>query len=178
MLMLFPLLTTLLLASPQALPPPRDGDIRVLYWELRNETEVWLTLEPKLVTGAPPPPLMNLTFTLHFPGKRPKAQPDHVEMRAYTGLLWAPKIELWIMLDGGEKIDLAPQGMVGLDNGVPTYLPAPLPVATLKRMADAKRIRINALGLEFELSESERQAVRAFVDRVLSDNPGQFSRQP
>jgi hypothetical protein len=29
----------------QALPPAGDGDIRVLYWQLRNETEVWLTLE-------------------------------------------------------------------------------------------------------------------------------------
>lgn len=175
--MLFPSLMTLLLASPQALPPPRDGEIRVLYWELRNETEVWLTLEPNTTSGKPAPPLMLLTLTLSFPGKLPKTQPQHVEMRAYGGFLWAPKIELWIMLDGGEKIDLTPRGVVGLVSGsVSDYLPAPISIADLRQMAEAKRVRIHALGIELELSESQREAVGVFLNRVLSDNPAQFGR--
>ena len=34
------------LLSVQLLPPPRDSDIRTAYWEIRTESEVWLTLKP------------------------------------------------------------------------------------------------------------------------------------
>lgn len=44
----------------QLLPPPGDGEIRVNYWELRNETEVRLTLEPRNAKGERAP---LLTFT-------------------------------------------------------------------------------------------------------------------
>jgi hypothetical protein len=81
------------------------------------------------------------------------------------------------VIDGGERIDLAPQGSVGLagDSGW-EYVAATVPVATVKRVADAKRVRIKALRLELELSESQRHAVGTFVDRVLSDNPAQIAR--
>jgi hypothetical protein len=168
----------LLNASPvrtQALPPPGDGDIRVLHYQLSDRTTVWLTLEPKRTDGKPVPPGMLLTLTLEFPGRRPKAPPQEVEIRAYAGFMWAPQVELSLVLDDREKIDLAPRGMTGLvGGGVSDYLPAPLAIDTLKQIATAKRARIYALGLEFELTDAQRQAVRAFLDRVLSDNPAQF----
>ena len=158
----------------QALPPPGDGDIRVLYHQLNDRTTVWLTLEPKRSDGKPVPPGMLLTVTLEFPGRRPKAPPEQVEIRAYAGFMWAPQVELSLVLDDREKIDLAPRGMTGLiGGGVSDYLPAPLSIDTLKQIATAKRVEIYALGLEVELTDAQRQAVRAFLDQVLSDNPGQ-----
>lgn len=162
--------------AAQALPPARDGDIRVLFYELRNETTVWLTLEPKAPDGKPPPTGMVLTINLHFPGKQPKAPVDQVEMRAHVGLLWAPHIELWLVLDDRERIEPAAKGIGGLDTGGIDYVSANVPVAILTRIAQAKRVTGNALGLEFELTESQRRAVRAFLERVLSDNPAQFSK--
>ena len=34
------------LGAAQLLPTPKDGDIRTVYWELQNVSDVWLTLEP------------------------------------------------------------------------------------------------------------------------------------
>ena len=162
-------------ARAQALPPPGDGDIRVLYYELNHRTAVWLTLEPKRTDGKPAPPGALLTLTLEFPGRRPKAPAQSVEIRAYAGFMWAPQVELWLVLDDREKIDLVPPGMTGLvGGGMSDYLPAPLSVDTLKRMATAERVRIHALGLEFELTALQRQAARRFLERVLSDNPARF----
>jgi hypothetical protein len=159
----------------QALPPPRDGDIRVLYWELQNRTDVWLTLEPKLASGKPAPPTMVLTLTLSFPGKTPKGQPEHVDLRAHPGMLWAPRIQLSVVVDG-ERLQLEPAGSVGLGDGGLDYVWVPVSISMLRQMAQARRVSINALGLDLELIEPQRAAVGQFLDRVLSDNPGQFKR--
>jgi hypothetical protein len=161
-----------LISAGQALPPPRDGEIRVLYWELQNETEVWLTLEPKSPDGKPGPGI--LTFTYRFKGKRPKAPPSQIEARAYAGFLWAPKVALWFVLDDREKIDLIPPGTFTLSSGsVSDYLYATVPITLMNRIAHAKRVTGNALGFDFELTESQIQAIRAFMERVFSDDPSQ-----
>lgn len=163
-------------ATGQALPPPRDGDIRVLYWEISKRTQVWLTLEPRSRKGEPLPPGMNLTFTLEFPGKRPAGPPERIEVRANAGFLWAPKVELSFQVDGREDINLTPPGMVSLTEGaVSSYLLAEASIDTLARLARAKHIDGNALGLEFELTDSQLKAIRTFYERVLSDNPGGFA---
>jgi hypothetical protein len=57
----------------------------------------------------------------------------------------------------------------GLVEGVASdYLPAAVSLDTLNRIADANLVRGNALGFEFELSDSQRRAIRAFRERVLS----------
>ena len=165
------------LSLGQALPAPRDGDIRVLYWELQTETTVWLTLEPRSADGKLGPPGHILTFTLRFPGKRPKAPPQHVDLEASVGRLWSPRVELWFVLDEGAKIDLLPPGLFALSTGtVSDYLSVKVSIVGLRHIAAARRVRGNALGVDFEFTESQRQAVRAFLDRVLSDNPAQLSK--
>jgi hypothetical protein len=168
----------LILVAGQALPPPRDGDIRALHWELRNETEVWLTLEPKSSAGKPGPPGMILTLTRQFQGKHPTRPATDVELRAYAGFLWAPRVEFWLVLDGDQRINLAPKTVFGLSTGaVSDYLPATISIGTLKQMAEARRVAGNALGFEFELTESQRLAIRAFVERALSDDPAGLKRR-
>jgi hypothetical protein len=161
--------------SPQALPPPRDGEIRVLYWELQDRTDVWLTLEPKTTSGQPAPTVMLLTLNFTFPGKIPKARPEHVDLRAQPGMMWAPQVQLSLVIDG-VSFDLAPAGAVGLGDGGLNYVWVPVPLSTLKQIASARRVTINALGIELELTDSQRQAVGAFLERILSANPGQFKR--
>ena len=51
---------------------------------------------------------------------------------------------------------------------------AALSVDMLQRLADAKRVAGSALGVDFELNEGQRRAIRLFLDRVRSDNPGRF----
>jgi hypothetical protein len=173
-----PLVTLVLTATVvQALPPPRDGDIRALYWELRNETEVWVTLEPMSPAGKRAPQAMTLTFTRRFAGKWPDNQPARFEIRADAGFLWAPKNELWVAIDDGTKIDFASHNPFGLTTGdVSTYVAAEIPLETVTRIGKAPRVSGNALGFEFVLTESQRQAVRDFLERAMSDNPARLPR--
>ena len=156
----------------QALPPPRDGDIRVLYWDIQKRTQVWLTLELRSRDGKPLPTGMNLAFWVEFPGKRPPRPLQTIEIHANAGFMWAPKVELTFLVDGRETISVAPPGLVTLIEGpVWNYLPAEISVETLGRLARAKHIDGNALGLEFELSELQLRAIRTFYERARSDDP-------
>jgi len=162
----------------QALPPPRDGDIRVLYWDLSKSTQVWLTLEPRARDGAPLPSGMNLTFSIWFPGKWPERPVKTVEIRANAGFMWAPKVDLGFVIDGRENIAVVPAGVVSLTEGaVSNYLPAEVSTEILERLARARHIDGSALGLEFELTDSQVKAIRAFYDRVRSENPAKFQKQ-
>jgi len=144
----------------QLLPPPKDGDIRMVHWELRNESEVWLTLEPKSVEGRPAP---MLTFTHTFPGKLPGPPAKEIEVRAYG---WAPSAELRFELDGKDRIELSPPGGI-LTSGTPSdYVRATITVDVLRQLAQARQITGRALGVNFELSDSQRKAIASFADRV------------
>ena len=126
---------------PQLLPPPKDGDIRVVYWELRNESEVWLTLEPKSADGRSAP---LITFTHTFPGKPPGPPAKQIEVRAFG---WAPSAELRFELDARERIELSPPGGI-LTSGNPSdYVRATITIDQLRQLARAARISGRALGV-------------------------------
>ena len=158
-------------ARGQALPPPRDGDVRVLYHELRDLTEVWLTLEPKGPSGDELP--ISLAFHVAFTGKRPAAPLTQVEMRAYVGRLWNPQPVLTLVVDEKAKLDLAgpnPRTVSG-DEGTMLAVVGTMSVETLKTIGEARSVSGNALRLPFVLSESQRKAIAAFRERVTSDDP-------
>ena len=163
----------LLGASRQALPPPRDGEIRVLSWKEQHFTEVWLTLEPRSPAGKPAAPGTVLTWTLRVQGERLRERPDSIELRAHAGMLWAPQPELWIVLNDKRRMNLTDRRVLGglNEDGGLQFLPVSLPVGTLQQIARATKVTGRALGFEFELTGSQRSALKAFVDRVLTRNP-------
>jgi len=155
----------------QLLPPPGDREIRTVHWELRNESEIWLTLEPSDAKGHRAP---LLTFTQRFPGRVPPQQPTDVEVRAYAGMFWSPRVEFWLLLNDTHKIDLVSSfsQVFGLIQGTPSnYLSETIPIATLKQIASARRITGNALGFEFELTSAQGAAIAAFLERMKSRTP-------
>jgi hypothetical protein len=168
---------SIVLFAGQALPPPRDGEIRALYFQIQDRTEVWLTLEPRSPDGKPAPPGLILTFTSRFAGKQPAAPPETVDVHAYVGRLWAPRVELWLLLDDRDRLDLVPPGMFALATGsVSDYLPATIPLRTLMDMTKADRMTGNALGFAFELTDTQRESLRLFMERILSENPAKNDR--
>jgi hypothetical protein len=166
-----------ILFTAQALPPPRDGEIRALYFQIQDRTEVWLTLEPRSPDGKPAPPGLILTFTSRFVGKQPAAPPENVDVNASVGMLWAPRVEFWLLLDDRDKVDLVPPGTFALATGsVSDYLQATISLRTLIDLTKADRIVGSALGFEFELTDTQRESLRLFTERILSDNPAKNDR--
>ncbi len=145
----------------QLLPPPGDGDIRQVFWELQNRSEVWLTLEPKTTNGERAP---MLTFTFNFAGKSPAAPPTNVEVRAYAGSIYAPRADLVFVLDARQRIDLSTGRLF---SGTPSdYAAGTMTIAVLKQVAVASQVTGNALGFDFELTAAQRKAIAAFHDRI------------
>jgi hypothetical protein len=153
------------LGAAQLLPPAGDGDIRVVYWELQNVTDIWLTLEPRTLNGERAP---LVTFTCRFPGRRHTVAPREVEVQASAGQFWAPRAELWFELDGGERIDLSgPAPRTALLTGPGAdYWSGLMPIDVMHRLGRAQRITGSSLGFPFELSASQRQAIRAWLERI------------
>ena len=166
-------------ANGQLLPDPRDGDIRVVYWDLRSETEVFLMLDLRSPSGEKLS--MPLTLSVTFPGRHPVAPLTHVQVRAYVGNLWAPESRLTIVLDGREEIGFAshgPSGMYQSDPGSGSTLMGivgTIPIATLKQMSSARSVAGNVLRLKFELVPSQQDAIARFAERVVSPDPGHLS---
>lgn len=159
-------------APHQLLPPARDGDIRDVYWELRRESETWLTLEPKTADGRPAP---LLTFTYAYAGKPPGPGATQIEVRAFG---WAPHADLVFVLNDKQTIDLSPAGGV-LTSGTPSdYVRGTLTLDALRQMATAGRINGRALGVSFELRESQRKAISTFYDRVSGRRRGTSIASP
>jgi hypothetical protein len=153
------------LSAAQLLPPPHDGDIRTAYWELQNVTDIWLTLEPRTVKGDRAP---LLTFTYRFTGRRQTMAVREVEVRAFAGQFWAPRAELWFDLDGTERVDVSPAvpAVSLLPGSVDDYWGGQISIDLIDRMTLVQHIRGSALGFPFELSASQRQALRTWLDRI------------
>ena len=161
----------MLFAGSQVLAPPRDGEIRVEYSDLLRQTEVLLTLsiEPTPPAAASRP--LALTFDRTFDGKVPQGPAALFDVRVSASPAATPPIELWLMADE-ERIDLVggnPQALRKTDEADTIH--ATIPAETLKRAAAAGRIGGRALGIGFELTASQREALRTFVARAMSADP-------
>jgi hypothetical protein len=154
------------LGAGQLLPPPRDGEIRTVYYELQNVTDVWLTLEPRTAKGERAP-LVALTY--RFPGRRQTTSPREVEVQAFSEQFWAPRPELWFELDGQriEPPPSVPGPATGLLTGVASdYWSVRLPIDVMHAIASAHRVQGSSLGFPFELSASQLQAIRTWLARI------------
>ena len=159
-------------------PPPRDGEIRVAYHELRNITTVWLTLEPKATSGKPVPPMMLLTLSYAFPGKVPKVRPAHADLQLDAGLTWAPQIRLSIEIDDRKAVNLVRGRNGRIDERRPVGFSGECPsrLGCWHRSPAPNASGSMRLGVELELTDSQRAAVGLFLKHILSDNPGSVAR--
>jgi hypothetical protein len=149
-------------SAAQMLPPPRDGDIRTAYFELRNESEMWLTIEPRSPDGKLAPPL---TLTYRFSGKQPTQRPTQLELRANAGRFWAPRADLSLVVDDQPLLDPSSAQGTYSESALDSVF-ATLSIGAVEQIARARRVTGSALGFPFALSTSQIAAVRAFLDRV------------
>jgi hypothetical protein len=170
--------------------PPRE--VKRVYWDLFETTEVWVLLLPGGPKGEPPP-RVNLVFQAFFPGRAkrdpntglpqwPKGEPQRLALRAQlfplTETMTFPRdLSLRLVVDD-ETFDLgaacvpgawpAPQcqllfpGPESAANGVSVEVQPSL----LQRLAKARVVSGTALGFPIILSSDDLGAVSKFAEAV------------
>jgi hypothetical protein len=162
--------------------PPRE--VKRLYWELSETTEVWVRLIPEDPEGKPP--LVNLVFQAFFPGRAernpstglpqwPKGPPNRLAVRAQplpTTLI--RELSLRLVIDG-KTIELTGPAnryrnipcLVANEDCSPNAVDADLDPAVLRSLITAQTVGGEALGFPIKLTAADQLAVTDFAARVL-----------
>jgi hypothetical protein len=166
-----------------ALTQAAPREVRRLYWDLFQLTEVWLRLTPEGPNGEAP--LVNLVFQAFFPGRAerdpysggpraPKGPPARLVVRAEplpSTIVRALSLQLVV---DGTAIDLTPPGgryrnlpcLVASEECVPNAVEAEIDESLLRSLVAARAVDGAALGLPIRLSRADQDALGEFLTRV------------
>jgi hypothetical protein len=158
--------------------PPRE--VKRLYWELFETTEVWVRLTPCDPSGTPP--VLQLVFQAFFPGRAPrewysllpqwpKGEPARMVVRAEPSPLTAVRgLSLRFVLDDytfyltgpGNRSTIVPCG----DECTPSAVEAELHPTLLRALIVAQTVQGEALGFPIRLAAADQRALAGFAARV------------
>jgi hypothetical protein len=162
-------------------PASGDGDIRATYQELRDQTELVLTIQPHVAAGALAPAGFALTFSRVSSGRDPQAPASSttvIDVRAYPGTAWTPKPDVSFDIDGAHvQVTVPVRDSLQVTGPDPAYLSSYTTVRLLERIAAGNHVAANALGLPFDLTPDQRAAVRTFVQRLKAKDQRQNQSQ-
>jgi hypothetical protein len=146
----------------------RPREVKRLYWDLFQTTEVWVTLSPVTADTVAGP---RFAFQAFFPGREVKGRPQRVQVKALAGVV-AIDLSLRVTIDGmttdltgpdGNSFLLYPPCSEGCSaNGVAAELKPEL----LRSMAVAANVGIVAFGSTFQLSPEDRGALGEFAKQI------------
>jgi hypothetical protein len=164
--------TLLLLQAPGdawGMVDSRPDEVKRLYWDLYQTTEVWVTLSP--VTGntvAGP----RFAFQAFFPGQEVKGTPQRIQIKALGGN--TSDLSLRVSIDGKTTDLTGPEGTssflyppCGPDEGCGAIgVVADLKPDLLRSMATAANVELAAFGSTFQLSSEDRAALGEFAGQI------------
>lgn len=165
----------------QPAPAPVDGDIRAVYQELRDQTELVLTLQPHAAAAATAPAGFALTFSRVSTGRDPQTPASSgtvIDVRAYPGTASTPKPDVSFDIDGAHvQVSVPVRDSLQVTGPEPAYLSSYTTVRLLERIAAGNHVSADALGLQFDLTPDQRAAVRTFVQRLKAKDQRQNQSQ-
>ena len=146
----------------------RPREVKRLYWDLFQTTEVWVTLSPVTADTVSGP---RFAFQAFFPGREVKGRPQRIQVKALAGLA-ATDLSLRITIDGQTTELTGPDGASFLlyppcdegcsANGVAANVKPEL----LRAMVDAADVDVVAFGSTFRLSSQDRAALGEFAKQA------------
>ena len=164
---------------------PDTRQVKTLYWDLFQTTEVWLRLIPEEPEGKPP--LVSLIFQAYFPGRPerdpytgqprpPKGPPSQLILRAQPlPLTVVRELTLRLTIDD-KRVDLTAPGAkyrylypcspgeVCGANAVAAEIDASL----LRSLIAARLVKGEALGFPIKLTADDRRLLAEFATRIGS----------
>jgi hypothetical protein len=158
-------------------------EVKKLYWDLFETTEMWTRLIPEDPDGKPP--LASLIFQAFFPGRAerdpytglprdPKGPPARIVVQAQPlPLTVIRELSLRLVIDG-RRIDLTgPTSryrnlpcLVATEDCVPNAVEAELEPSTLRSLIAATSVSGEALGFPIKLADADRAALAEFATRI------------
>ena len=146
----------------------RPREVKRLYWDLFQTTEVWITLSPVTADTVAGP---RFAFQAFFPGREVRGRPQRIQVKALAGIV-AADLSLRVTIDGkttdltgpdGTSFLLYPPCVEGCSaNGVVADLKPEL----LRSILVAAEVDIVALGSTFQLSSEDRAALGEFAKQI------------
>jgi hypothetical protein len=163
----------LLLQAPGdgwAIAPGKPGEVKHLYWDLFDTTEVWVQLTPELPDGKGQAPL-RLVFQAFYKGHEANGTPSRIDARVVGPAVADLSFRLTYE---GKSADLTgPEGHSRLLFPVPACdtcsangVDAEVRPDVMREYAAAANPGGSALGIPFVLSPADRDALKAFVARL------------
>lgn len=175
-----------LLALPQApgagwvVAPAPPREVKRVYWELFETTEIWVRLDPAGPDRRAP--LVSLLFQAFFPGRAqrepysllprwPTRAPSRLVVRAEPFPLTAIRdLSLRLVIEDllfdltgpGTRHRLLPCG----DDCSPNAVEAEVDPSLLRLLAVARTVGGQALGFPIQFTEADQRALREFIARV------------
>lgn len=155
------------------LKPSPDGSIQTLYWDLFKQTEIWMRLEPQLQSGGPAP--LYVVLSTIVDGQKLRKPVESFDWQAQGNpRLIVTRTSFVLTLDRRHVIDLATGAWPftalsgnNCDGGCPeTGAVAHLPVAVARRIAAARRVDGDVLGLPVTLTPDQIAAINRYIARV------------
>jgi hypothetical protein len=157
---------------------PSLGRIGAFYFEIIDQSQVWIDLELHISEPGPNP--VKLNFTIAFPGHEIEHAPDMVEVRAESYNTAFPQITrqpiLRFGLEDGTEVDLtAPgkmfqftyHGLCGIDQSCfPDTVIARMPFSDLCKIAASHSLKIEAVGFALNMKPEDIQLLKHYVQTV------------
>jgi hypothetical protein len=152
---------------------PRLREIGAAYFDVLDQSQVWMNVEPELPKPDPAPVILNVTVAFH--GLELKAAPTTVRVRAEsvsgTFPLRIRQPILRLVLDRTTTIDLTGPGSTyqfisSTQDGAVDTIVTELPFDSLRQIARATDVTLDALGFSMPLTPADLAAWGVFIHTV------------
>jgi hypothetical protein len=152
---------------------PKSGELGAFYFDVLNESQVWVDLHPRVLDEGPNPVRLNVTVA--FPGRTLASAPPRVTVRATSDDSAFPlRIRVPVLrfdLHNGTAIDLTGPGSVyqfqqGCENCAANMLVTDVKWEQLQTITDSPLVEVEALGFRLRLAPADITALRKLVTTV------------
>jgi hypothetical protein len=143
------------------------------YFDVLDQSQVWMNLEPEEVEAGPPPVVLNVTVV--FPGRKLVAAPDVVMVRAQANQLAFPtrlrQAVLHFRTGDGRQYDLTAPGRsyeftASCEKCPLDTLTTRMAFEELREIAGASGVSVEALGFQLRLAPADLAALQRLVEAV------------
>jgi hypothetical protein len=152
-------------------PSPSLGRIGAFYFDVMDQSQVWIDFEPQ--NSQPGSNPVKLNFTVAFPGHEIEHAPDVVEVRAEPNGVFFQTIQpiLRFRIGDGSQLGLTAPGKTfqfisRCEDCAADTVVTRMPFSDLCKIAGSSSLTVEALGFIIRMKPEDIQSLRQYVQTV------------